>query len=135
MTLHVSLLVPDRELWSGTAGQVIAKTLDGDIGVLVGHSPVFGILAEGSLVRILEPEEGAAAGEVRAAVSGGFFSVSDNRVSILAAQALLGDEIDAAAARTELDAAVSAAGSPAAADESPDVKYARAQLRAAGEQA
>ena len=36
---------------------VIAKTLDGDIGVLTGHTPVLGILAEGSVVRIM-PEGG-----------------------------------------------------------------------------
>ena len=45
MTLHVALVVPDRELWSGEATTVIAKTTEGDIGVLTGHSPVFGILA------------------------------------------------------------------------------------------
>ena len=66
---------------------VIAKTLDGDLGVLTGHSPVLGILAEGSLVRILDPEAGeeaAGAGEdVLAAVSSGFLAVADDRVSIL----------------------------------------------------
>ena len=55
MTLHVELLMPDRSLWSGEAGMVIAKTIDGDIGILTGHSPVFGILSPGSLVRI-QPE-------------------------------------------------------------------------------
>ena len=54
MTLHVELLMPDRSLWSGEAGMVIAKTIDGDIGILTGHSPVFGILSPGSLVRIRE---------------------------------------------------------------------------------
>ena len=44
MTLHVELLMPDRSLWSGEAGMVIAKTIDGDIGVLSGRAPVFGIL-------------------------------------------------------------------------------------------
>ena len=34
MTLHVELLLPDRSLWSGEAGLVIAKTIDGDIGIL-----------------------------------------------------------------------------------------------------
>jgi len=53
VTLLVELVVPDRELWSGEARTVIAKTAEGDIGVLTGHSPVFGILAEGSLVEIL----------------------------------------------------------------------------------
>ena len=55
MTLHVELVAPDGEIWSGRARMVIAKTLDGDVGVLTGHSPVLGILAEGSLIRILDP--------------------------------------------------------------------------------
>ena len=89
MSLHVALVVPDRELWSGEADTVIAKTTEGDIGILIGHSPVFGILAEGSLVEIISDEP-----PVRAAVSGGFLSVADDRVSILAAQAQLGTEVD-----------------------------------------
>ncbi|MGH3282063.1 MAG: F0F1 ATP synthase subunit epsilon, partial [Trebonia sp.] len=52
MTLHVELLMPDRSLWSGDADMVIAKTIDGDIGVLTGHAPLFGILSPGGLVRI-----------------------------------------------------------------------------------
>jgi F-type H+-transporting ATPase subunit epsilon len=117
---------------------VIAKTLEGDIGVLTGHPPVLGILAEGSIVRILDPEgsggaDGAeAGGEVTAAVSGGFLSVSDDQISILAVDAQLGREVDTSAARSALDDESGAAGSS---DESPEVKYARAQLRAAGEQA
>ena len=54
--MRVALVVPDRELWSGEASTVIAKTTEGDIGVLTGHSPVFGVLAEGSLVEILSDE-------------------------------------------------------------------------------
>ena len=57
MTLHVALVVPEGEIWAGDAQRVIAKTLDGDVGVLTGHTPVLGILAEGSVVRIL-PEDG-----------------------------------------------------------------------------
>ena len=128
MTLRVELVVPDRELWSGEARTVIAKTTEGDIGVLTGHSPVFGILAEGSLVEILSDE----ADPVRAAVSGGFLSVADDRVSILAERALLSDEVDREEARRELDAAQSEAAGP---EEPAEAKYARAQLRAAGDQA
>jgi F-type H+-transporting ATPase subunit epsilon len=128
VSLRVALVVPDRELWSGEARTVIAKTLEGDIGVLTGHSPVFGILAEGSLVEILTEE-----GSVKAAVSGGFLSVADDRVSILAAQAQLGVDVDAAEARRELDVALSdAAAGP---EEPAEAKYARARLRAAGDQA
>ena len=128
MTLRVALVVPDRELWSGEARTVIAKTTEGDIGVLTGHSPVFGILAEGSLVEILSDD----ADPVRAAVSGGFLSVADDRVSILAERARLSDEVDREEARRELDAAQSEASGP---EEPAEVKYARAQLRAAGDQA
>jgi F-type H+-transporting ATPase subunit epsilon len=133
VTLKVELVVPDRELWAGEAQTVIAKTTEGDIGVLTGHSPVFGILAEGSLVEILNPDAAEARAPVRAAVAGGFLSVADNQVSILAAEAQLGDSVDVAAARQDLESAL-AEGSGA--DEEPvQAKYARARLRAAGEQA
>jgi F-type H+-transporting ATPase subunit epsilon len=134
--MHVELLMPDRKLWSGEAGLVIAKTLDGDIGVQTGHSPVFGILSPGSLVRIREvPGDDNPGDVVRAAIRDGFLSVNDNRVSILASVGQLATDIDLVAARAELDAATAEAGSTAAADESADVRYARARLRAAGEQA
>jgi F-type H+-transporting ATPase subunit epsilon len=128
VTLQVALVVPDRELWSGEARTVIAKTTEGDIGVLTGHSPVFGILAEGSLVEILTEES-----SVKAAVSGGFLSVADDQVSILAAEARLGQEVNVETTRQELAAALGEAG--ATAEDSPEAKYSRALLRAAGDQA
>jgi F-type H+-transporting ATPase subunit epsilon len=128
VSLRVELVVPDRELWSGEARTVVAKTLEGDIGVLTGHSPVFGVLAEGSLVEILTEDS-----SVKAAVSGGFLSVHDDQVSILAAQAQLGLDVDMAEARRELDEALSEAA--AGPEEPAEAKYARARLRAAGDQA
>lgn len=139
MTLHVELVIPDREIWSGSARMVIAKTPDGDMGILTSHPPVLSLLAEGSLVRILDPETAgpdSPAGEhaeVVAAVSGGFFSVAEDRVSVLAHDAQLASDIDVPAARAELEAA--AADTAAGGDEPAGVKYARARLRAAGEQA
>ena len=127
MTLHAELVIPDRELWSGEARTVIAKTTEGDIGVLAGHSPVFGVLTEASVVQILTEDA-----EVRAAVSGGFLSVTDDRVSILAAQAQLGYEVDVEQARQELAEAL--AEGQAGGEDSPAVRYARARLRAAGSQ-
>jgi F-type H+-transporting ATPase subunit epsilon len=133
----VELLMPDRSLWSGEAGMVIAKTADGDIGILPGHSPVFGILSPGSVVRIREipGDENPAGGEVRAAVRDGFLSVTNDRVSILASVGELASEVDTPAAQTDLGDATTAAGSAAAAEESVEVRYARARLRAVGEQA
>jgi F-type H+-transporting ATPase subunit epsilon len=128
----VELVVPDGEIWSGHARMVIAKTLEGDVGILSSHPDVLGILAEGSVVRILDPEQGAAdAGEIRAAVSSGFLSVHDDRVSILARQAELGSQVDQAAVRAELDASVSEVS--AGEEETTEVKYTRARLRAAGD--
>jgi len=116
---------------------VIAKTLDGDLGVLTGHSPVLGILAEGSLVRIVDPEAGEDAGsageDVLAAVSSGFLSVADDRVSILSRGAQLASTVDTGAVQAELDAALEGAPPVAPEEEPTEVKYARALLRAAGE--
>jgi F-type H+-transporting ATPase subunit epsilon len=137
VTVRVALVAPDGEIWSGMARMVIAKTLDGDLGILTGHPPVVGILADASLVRILDVEDGPAEGqgEVRAAVSGGFLSVADDRVSILVRQAELGSRIEVAAARARLDSAISEAGQlPPGEQETLEVKYSRAVLRAAGDQ-
>jgi F-type H+-transporting ATPase subunit epsilon len=134
-TLHVELLLPDRSLWSGEAGMVIAKTMDGDIGIMPGHAPVFGILSPGSLVRIREVEGNEGPGDaVRAAVRDGFLSVTNDRVSILASTGELADDVDTSTARSELDSATAEAGSAAAAEESVEVRYARARLRASGDQ-
>jgi F-type H+-transporting ATPase subunit epsilon len=147
MTLQVELVVPEGEVWAGPAELVIAKTLDGDIGVLTNHTPVLGILVHGSLVTIRPETEqhdhaadgpggkgGAGGGDIVAAVDGGFFAVADNRVSILAHQAQLGAQVDTAAARAAVDKALQEAAGTAQGDEEPaGLSYYRALLRAAGE--
>lgn len=134
MTLRVELVAPEGEIWSGNARMVIAKTLDGDLGVMTGHPPVLGILAEGSIIRILDPEGGEDTDgrEVLAAISSGFLAVADDRVSILSRQAQLGSRVDTSAVQAELDAALEAGA--IGEQESAEVGYSRALLRAAGEQ-
>ena len=85
MPLHVELVSVEREVWSGEARQVIARTTEGEIGILPGHAPLLGQLAEGHQVRITQ-ESG---GEVVVDVDGGFLSVTDEGVTILAEQATL----------------------------------------------
>jgi F-type H+-transporting ATPase subunit epsilon len=132
MTFRVELVQPEGELWSGDAELVIARTLDGEIGLLTNHAPVIGVLAEGSTVQIRH--ENAAEPDVFAAVSGGFLSMADNRVSILARQGQLGRDVDTAAAQAALDQALEAAGPAAGGPEEPaDVRYYRALLEAAGQ--
>ncbi len=130
MTLLVALVTPEREIWSGNALRVIAKTLDGDIGILTGHAPVLGVLAPGSLVRILDAE----GNDVVAGVTGGFLAVADDRISVLASQAELGSDVDVQAVRAELESLLAESGTDSSgAEEQPVVEYLRARLRAAGQ--
>jgi len=100
--MRVGLVSPERALWEGEAESVYARTLDGELGILPGHIPTLGVLAEQGTVRI-QPVGGEPL--VVAAVSGGFLSVSSDGVSILAESAVFADEIDTAAAQADLDAA------------------------------
>ncbi len=95
--LNVELVAADRKVWTGEARMVIAKTTDGDIGVLPGHAPVLGVLRSGAVQ--VRQESGDT---VVAAVHGGFLSVANNDVVILAEEAELADEIDVEQARQEL---------------------------------
>ena len=100
--LQVELVAADRTVWSGQATMVVAKTAEGDIGVLRNHMPVLSLLVDG--VVEIEPVDGE---RMYAAVDGGFLSVANNRVSILSQFAALSHEIDVAAARAELESAQS----------------------------
>jgi len=83
-TLHVDLVSADQAVWSGEAKMVIAKTVEGEIGLLAGHEPLLAILAEGE-VRITLPE-----GErIVANAEDGFLSVENNTVTIVARKASL----------------------------------------------
>src|SRR4051812_50189919 len=92
--MNVELVAPDRKIWSGEAEMVIARTTDGDIGILPGHEPTLGVLVE-SPVRIKRSGED----ELVAAVHGGFLSVTRENVSVLAEVVELREEIDTGRAR------------------------------------
>jgi F-type H+-transporting ATPase subunit epsilon len=100
-TVHVELVSVERLLWSGDATMVIARTTEGELGVLPGHAPLLGELAPGGVVRI--QQEGGE--ELTFAVHGGFLSVTDDGVSILAEIAEQADEIDVGRAQQALERA------------------------------
>ena len=102
MPLNVELVAVERLLWSGEADMVIARTTEGELGILPGHAPVLGELAEPGLVKI---NRAGGEGTLIAAVHGGFLSVSEKGVSILAEFAELSDEIDVERARAALERA------------------------------
>ncbi|HTZ42392.1 MAG TPA: F0F1 ATP synthase subunit epsilon [Jatrophihabitans sp.] len=124
--MQVELVSVERPLWSGEANAVYARTLDGEIGVMPGHSPLLGALAPGWLVRI-QQADGV---EQRVAVHGGFLSVRPDGVSVLAEMAETAEEIDVARARQALERIGDATDQESVAARN----RALARLRAAGEQ-
>lgn len=76
--LGVELVTPTERVWSGEARMVSARTVEGDLGILPGHAPLFGVLVDGKV-----SIKGADGAVTDFAVHGGFLSVSNNRVSIL----------------------------------------------------
>ncbi|MFI6577223.1 F0F1 ATP synthase subunit epsilon [Nocardiopsis sp. NPDC050513] len=122
--LFVEIVSPEREVWAGEGDMVIAKTVDGEIGVQPGHLPVLALLSQDAVVRVLGARE---TGEVRAAAHGGFVSVTgEGRVSILAETAELAEDVDVDRARTALSSAAEEGDNDA-------LGRARSRLRAAGE--
>jgi F-type H+-transporting ATPase subunit epsilon len=99
--LEVALVAADREVWSGKASMVIAKTAEGDVGVMPGHQPVMSVL-KSSVATIRTLEDGAPGPVLKIALHGGFIAVDENRVSLLTEAAELADEIDVARAQEAL---------------------------------
>ncbi len=102
MPIDVHLVTPDREVWSGSAETVVARGVDGEVGILNGHAPLLIHLAIGPL-RILR--DGGP--EIAAVVDGGFLHVTSGdegtRVDVMATGADLASEIDLDAIRRRAD--------------------------------
>jgi F-type H+-transporting ATPase subunit epsilon len=78
--LHVELVAVEQKVWTGEAEMVIARTTEGELGILPGHTPLLGQLAEPGTVRIKRAD----AEELVWDVSGGFLSVTGDGVTVLA---------------------------------------------------
>jgi F-type H+-transporting ATPase subunit epsilon len=123
--LQVELVAADRLVWSGEAKMVIARTTEGDVGILPNHAPMLSLMVDGVVdVQTAEGETWVAA------VDAGFLSVANNRISILSEHAEMSHEIDLEKARADLERAKSAGEyeSEAAAEEA--VRRAEARIRA-----
>lgn len=122
-TLHVELVAADRVAWSGEAKLVIARTVEGDVGVLPHHAPMLAVLVEGIVeVRTVDDETWVAV------VNGGFLSVAHDRVSILSEHAEMSHEIDLETARHDLERARAAGENDA--EQIEAMRLAEARIRA-----
>ena len=98
MSVQVRIVTPEREVWEGEASMVVARGIEGEVGILGGHAPMLIRLGVGPL-RILRDE-----GAIEAVVDGGFLHVTSegdaSRIDVLASRAELDSEIDLDAARS-----------------------------------
>ncbi|MEI2713694.1 MAG: F0F1 ATP synthase subunit epsilon [Nocardioides sp.] len=122
--LQVEVVSADKLVWSGEATMVIARTTEGDVGILPGHAPILSLLIDGVVdVQTVEGETWVAA------VSAGFLSVAHNRVSVLAEYAEASHDIDLEKARKDLERAQAAGEGDDEAQEA--LRLAEARIRAA----
>ncbi|GAB4078386.1 F0F1 ATP synthase subunit epsilon [Nostocoides australiense] len=75
--LQVELVAADREVWSGEASMVSARSVEGDMGIMPGHEPTLVVLAEGE-VRVHGTD-----GPHKVHIDGGFLSVDQDKVTIV----------------------------------------------------
>lgn len=120
--LDIHIVTPEREVWSGEADMLIARTVEGELGILPGHAPLLALLDVGPLAVVNGGQR------EHAVIDGGFLHVAFDRVEVLAEHAELESEVDVGAARSrveELERRV------AEGDEDARGELARAQARVA----
>jgi len=97
--LFCRVITPEEVIFDGEADLVIVRIADGDLGVLVDHSPLVSTVQVGE-VRITEDDE-----QHVYATSDGFFKVSENLVQVLVEEAVSAEDIDVDAAENRVEEA------------------------------
>ena len=88
-TFRLMIITPDRILFDGQVQEVIARTTEGDVGILAGHIRYAALLKTSALTVKMEN------GDYRkAAVAAGVIKVSDDRTTIMSSAAEWAEEID-----------------------------------------
>jgi F-type H+-transporting ATPase subunit epsilon len=83
--IQVNLVAADREIWSGEASMVVAKTSEGEIGLLAGHEPMLAILVPGE-IRITQSDGKKV---IANSAEGGFLSMEHDTVTVVVRDASL----------------------------------------------
>lgn len=129
--LKLEIVTPEKRVLDADVDSVTVPTASGEAGILQSHAPLVSALKPGVLTYAVKGVTD------KLAISGGFVEVTSDLVSVLVDRAEAPDEIDAIAARSDMDAAekaLASAGLVAAedADESRNsFEYAAARLRIA----
>jgi F-type H+-transporting ATPase subunit epsilon len=134
MPVEVHVVTPEREIWAGEAEMIVARGVDGEVGILGGHAPLLIQLAIGPL-RIFrqggDPEV--------LVVDGGFLHVSteggETRADVLATSGESATEIDLQAARSrkeQAEAGLQATDEAEVAAAEAELRKANARIAIAG---
>jgi F-type H+-transporting ATPase subunit epsilon len=107
---QVDVVSPEATVWSGMATIVVARTPEGELGVMADHEPIMGALATGPVE--IEAESGE---RTTIGVHGGFIQVLHNQVTLITDRAQVTE--DHAAAREAAQALAEAEAEEAAAEE------------------
>src|SRR6185437_16441853 len=116
--MDVDIVAVERKIWSGKATFVFTRTTAGEIGILPRHIPLVAQLVDDAMVRVERDGED----DLRIAVDGGFLSVTEQGVTVLAESAEFDSEIDEAAAQRDAES-----------DDAATAAKGRARLRALGQ--
>jgi F-type H+-transporting ATPase subunit epsilon len=84
VTLQVELVSAEARVWAGEASLIIARTTEGEMGILTGHEPTLAVLAPG---RVQIRTEGGES--MVAEVEDGFLSIDHDRVTVVSETATL----------------------------------------------
>ncbi len=85
---NLEIVTPLKVAYKEEVNMIIARTVEGDIGVLSGHAPLVTELAIGEMV--IKKEES----EQRYFIAGGFLEISKDKVVILADKAMKAEDIN-----------------------------------------
>jgi F-type H+-transporting ATPase subunit epsilon len=86
VSFHVDIVTPESVVWSGDANFLVARTVEGEIGILTDHEPLMAAVATGAVVVEADEER------ITVGTHGGFLQVVDNQVSLLTDRAELTED-------------------------------------------
>lgn len=86
--LYLKVVTPDKLFFEGEIDMLVARTIEGDVGILLNHSPLVTILDIGRLV-IKDGDERKVA-----ACAGGYIDVRNNYITVVSDACEWEDEID-----------------------------------------